>query len=58
MRIGSPYVPGAEVECKVVRQFKGRKIRAITYKPKKSESRRYGHRQQLTSVQVNKISMP
>ena len=56
VKIGSPYVVGAEVECKIMRQYKGRKIRSITYKPKKSEAKRYGHRQQLTSLQISKIS--
>lgn len=56
VKIGTPYVPGAKVVGRVVRHFKGRKIRGFTYKPKKDERRRYGHRQQLTSVQITQIS--
>jgi large subunit ribosomal protein L21 len=48
-------VPGAKVVGEVVRHYKGRKIRGFTYKPKKDERRRYGHRQQLTSVAIKEI---
>ena len=55
VQIGTPYVPGAKVSGKVVRHYKGRKIRGFTYKPKKDERRRYGHRQLLTSIQITDI---
>ena len=55
VKIGAPYVPGAKVVGQVVRHYKGRKIRGFTYKPKKDERRRYGHRQQLTSVAIKEI---
>ena len=56
VKIGSPYVEGAKVVGKVTRQYKGRKIRGWTYKAKKSTSRKYGHRQLLTSVAIESIS--
>jgi large subunit ribosomal protein L21 len=56
VKIGSPYVEGASVTTKVTRQYKGRKVRGFTYKPKKNIHRRYGHRQLLTSVSIQKIS--
>ncbi len=56
--IGAPYVEGASVLGKVVRQYKGRKIRGFTYKAKKDERRHYGHRQQLTSVRIQDIKLP
>lgn len=55
VQIGTPYVPGAKVSGKVVRHYKGKKIRGFTYKPKKDERRRYGHRQLLTSIQITDI---
>lgn len=58
IRIGAPYVEGARVVGKVVRHYKGRKIRGFTYKPKKDERRRYGHRQLLSSIQIKEISAP
>lgn len=57
VRVGTPYVQGAVVEGKVVRHFKGRKIRGFTYKPKKHSHRHYGHRQQLTSIAIQKITL-
>lgn len=56
VKIGAPYVEGASVVGKVTRQYKGRKIRGFTYKPKKSSSRRYGHRQLLTALSIERIS--
>ena len=55
--IGAPYVSGAKVVATIVRHYKGRKINGFTYKPKKDYRRRYGHRQQLTSVKIEKISL-
>lgn len=54
-KVGTPYVPGAKVVGQVLRHYKGRKIRGFTYKPKKDERRRYGHRQLLTSVAIKEI---
>lgn len=56
VNIGAPYVEGAKVVGKVVRHYKGRKIRGFTYKPKKDIRKRYGHRQQLTSLKIEQIS--
>lgn len=58
VKIGAPYVEGASVIGKVTRHYKGRKIRGFTYKPKKNVSRRFGHRQLLTAVSIQKISQP
>lgn len=57
VKIGTPYVDGVKVIGKIMRQYKGRKIRGFTYKPKKASHRRYGHRQQLTSVTIEKIQL-
>lgn len=54
--IGAPYVTGAKVVGKIVRHYKGRKINGFTYKRRKDIRRRYGHRQQLTSVMIESIS--
>jgi large subunit ribosomal protein L21 len=55
LRLGDPLVAGASVTARVVRQFKGPKINGFTYKAKKHQSRRYGHRQQLTELVVENI---
>ena len=58
VQIGSPVVSGAKVIGKVVRQFKGRKIVGFTYKPKKNVHRRFGHRQMMTQVAIERIESP
>src|SRR5688572_7259502 len=55
VKIGHPYVDGAVVTAKVVRQGKGRKIHGFTYKAKKNVHRRYGHRQYFTELVIQKI---
>lgn len=53
--VGTPRVPGASVRVKVLEQYRGKKIRGLTYKPKKNVRRRYGHRQYLTRLEVMEI---
>jgi large subunit ribosomal protein L21 len=55
VRVGAPYIDGAAVTAKVVRQGKGRKIEGFTYKPKKNQRRRFGHRQLFTELQIQTI---
>lgn len=55
-KIGTPYVDGAKVTCKVEKQGKGKKIRIFKYKSKKgSTRRRQGHRQPYTKLTVEAI---
>ena len=55
-KIGTPYVDGAKVTCKVEKQGKGKKIRIFKYKAKKgSTRRRQGHRQPYTKLTVEAI---
>ena len=54
--IGSPYISGASVECKVLNHGKAPKIRVFKMKPKKRYSRTFGHRQAYTEVEVVKIN--
>ena len=55
LTVGAPTVEGARVVAQIVEQTKGPKINAITFKPKKNERKRYGHRQQLTRLRVESI---
>ena len=52
---GAPYVSGASVTAKVVRNGKAKKIYVMKYKPKKNEKKKIGHRQPYTKVQIEKI---
>lgn len=54
-KVGAPYVEGAKVTGKVLKTAKGKKITVFTYKPKKSEKRKMGHRQFYTKVQIESI---
>ena len=56
-KIGAPVVEGASVEAKVVKNGKGKKITILTYKPKKGEKRKIGHRQPYTKVEITKIAL-
>jgi len=53
--LGNPYVTSAKVTAKILKNGKGKKITVFTYKPKKSEKRKLGHRQPYTKVQIQEI---
>ena len=54
--VGAPYVAGATVEAKVLKNGKAKKITVFTYKPKKGSShRKKGHRQPYTQVRIESI---
>ncbi len=55
--VGSPYVAGATVAAKVVKNGKSKKITVLTYKPKKDSKRKIGHRQPYTKVEIEAISL-
>ena len=54
--IGAPYVKGATVTAKVLKNGKAKKITVLTYKPKKDSKRKIGHRQPYTKVQIDAIN--
>ena len=53
---GKPTVEGAAVTANVVKNGKGKKIYVMTYKSKKNEKKKIGHRQPYTKVQIEKIA--
>lgn len=54
VEIGKPKV-GAEVEAKVLKHGKGDKVIVFKYKSKKRYSRKIGHRQPYTEVEITGI---
>ena len=44
------------VEARVVAHERGPKLRVVKFKPKRGYKRRNGHRQELTRIEVTKIS--
>ena len=56
VQIGSPFVSGAKVEAKVLRQARDKKIIIAKYHNKTRYRKRRGHRQMFTEVEITKIS--
>ena len=56
MKVGAPYVDGASVKGKVLKNGKAKKINLMTYKPKKGEKRKIGHRQPYTKIQIEAVN--
>ncbi len=49
---GAPYLEGAGVTAKVVKNGNVKKITILTYRPKKDSQRKMGHRQPYTKVEI------
>ncbi len=56
IKVGAPYVEGATVKAKAIKNGKAKKITVFTYKPKKNEKRKMGHRQPYTKVKIAEIN--
>ena len=58
VQIGKPFLDKEyTVEAKVLRHLSGPKIRVYKMRPKKKTRRKNGHRQELTRVMVESISV-
>jgi len=55
VKVGTPTVEGSVVEAVFVDQVKGEKVKGFKFKAKSRYRRRYGHRQQLSKVEIKKI---
>jgi len=55
IKVGAPYVKGAQVKAVIKDQVKGEKIIVFKYKPKKDYRRTHGHRQEYTLLTVEDI---
>ncbi len=55
--IGQPFIEGATVQGTVLRHFRGRKIIVYKMKPKKKTRKKRGHRQEITRLMIDSISM-
>ncbi len=53
---GMPYVKGAKVEAKVIKQGKSKKIVVFKFRAKKKYRRTQGHRQPYTKIEITNIS--
>lgn len=57
IEVGQPNVKDAKVKAKVVSQEKADKIIVFKYKKRKNYRKKTGHRQKVTKVQIEKISV-
>ena len=55
--VGRPYVEGATVEGTVMRHRRGKKVIVYKMQPKKKTRKKRGHRQELTRLMIDSISM-
>ena len=55
-KTGKPTLEGATVTANVVKNGMAKKIYVMTYKSKKNEKKKIGHRQPYTKVQIDKIA--
>jgi large subunit ribosomal protein L21 len=53
---GADALKKVKVEAKVLAHERGPKLRVFKFKPKRGYKKRTGHRQELTRIQVTKIS--
>jgi large subunit ribosomal protein L21 len=56
LQVGSPHVKGAKVSIKVLSHGRGRKLNIFTYKRRKNLTRRMGHRQPYTEIEITSIA--
>lgn len=54
-KIGTPYVEGAQVTAKVVKQGRAKKIIVYKFRRKKHYHKKQGHRQAYTKLIIEKI---
>jgi|SRR3989344_3270615 len=54
-KLGKPYVTGAKVEAKVLKQARAKKIHVLKYKSKSKYRRKQGHRQHFTEIEITKV---
>jgi large subunit ribosomal protein L21 len=54
-KVGTPFVEGSSVECKVLDQKKGDKVRVFKMKSKKRYMKNTGFRAHITQLEVTSI---
>lgn len=57
IQVGQPLVEGAIVEGTIMRHLRGRKVIVYKMRPKKKTRKKQGHRQELTRLMIDSISL-
>lgn len=55
--IGRPYLKDVKIKASVLKHFKGRKLVSYKYRRRKSSHWKKGHRQLLTRLKIEEISI-
>jgi len=55
--VGQPYVEGASVNGTILRHSRGKKVIVYKMQPKKKTRKKRGHRQELSRLMINSISL-
>ena len=56
VKLGRPYLKDVEIQAQVVNQMRAPKVIAFKYRKRKDSARTHGHRQDLTTLKIAKIS--
>lgn len=56
LKVGAPFIEGATVTAKALKEGRSKKIIVYKYKPKKGYHKKQGHRQAYTKLQIEKIN--
>lgn len=54
--VGAPWIEGATVTAKIERELKTAKVTGIKFKRRKGYMKKFGHRQQMVRVSIDKIN--
>lgn len=57
IKVGTPYLEGANVSGEIIEQTKGHKINVFKMKRRKGFKKKTGHRQKLTRMKIMAISI-
>jgi large subunit ribosomal protein L21 len=57
IKLGKPYLKEIEVKAQVLEQLRAPKVVAYKYRKRKDSARTHGHRQDLTAVKIEKITV-
>ncbi len=55
VKVGKPYVEGAEVAATTVKEGRSKKVVVYKYKSKKGYHKKQGHRQYFTKLKIDSI---
>lgn len=55
VQVGAPYLDNVDVKVKVIGHGRGKKVIGLKYKRKVNYRRKFGHRQEFTAIQIEKI---